>query len=347
MRTKILKKILGTVVFLGIGIVLFVHISYLLRPASKDFFRADFTGFYAEEEDSLDIVALGSSALYRYLDNPYLWDEYGYTSYNLATPRQSNFITCDLIDEINKTQSPQLVIVETRKFLNSEDKSANADRLSIVHDNMKYSWNRIELINSVIDTWPERINAYFDIITYHDAWEDFSSENFKYIDNEEAHEYKGWKFAPNVQAIEKPEYISGDETVPIPKAAEESLIELMEKCKKEDIQVLFVATPWNIGTESQMKNRYIGELVEEYGFQFLDCNQHVEEIGLDFERDFYNQKHTNLVGAIKVTDFIGSYIGEHYDLSTEHTKEVTDDWNRMLEKYNVKAAETETEIASK
>lgn len=347
MMKKVFKKILGTVIFLLIGIVLFVHISYLLRPTNNAFFRSEFTGFYGEEEDSLDIVSIGSSALYRYLDSPYLWKEYGLTSYNVGTPSQSCFFVEDLIDEIHKTQHPQLIIVETRRFLSPKSKSVNSDRFCMVHDNMKYSWNRIQLINSVMDSWKDRINAYFDIITYHDSWEELSYDTLEYIDNEKSHKYKGWKFADEVQAVEAPEIISGDETVAIPEIAEEALVSLMEKCQKEDIQVLFVATPWQIDTERQMKNNYIGNLVEEYGFQFLDCNQYLDEIGLDFERDFYNPKHTNLVGAEKVTEFIGNYIEENYDLNIEHTQAVTDDWNHMLEEYDVKAEEVKAEIASK
>lgn len=36
---KILKKVLGIIVFWGIGIFLFVTISYLLRPVNDDFFQ--------------------------------------------------------------------------------------------------------------------------------------------------------------------------------------------------------------------------------------------------------------------------------------------------------------------
>ncbi|MGN1167469.1 MAG: hypothetical protein ACI4S2_13695 [Lachnospiraceae bacterium] len=344
---KVYKKILGIVIFWVIGIVMFVHISYLLRPLNNTFFRNEFTGFYAEEEDTLDVVAIGSSGLYRYLDNPYLWDEYGLTSYNVGTPSQSCFFAEDLIDEIHKTQHPQLIIVETRRFLTSKSKSANSNRFCMVHDNMKYSLNRIELINSTVDSWSKRIDAYFDIITYHDSWEEFSYDNLKYIDNEQSHKFKGWKFADGVVSVDKPEIISGEETIAIPEVAEEALVQLMEKCQKENIQVLFVSTPWQIDSERQMKNRYIGNLIEEYGFNFLDCNQYIDEIGLDFEKDFYNSKHTNLVGAEKVTDFIGNYIVENYDIDTDHTQAVTDDWNNMLEQYNIEAEKTKAKIASR
>ena len=51
--------------------------TYVLRPLDRDFFRTKLTGFYAEEDESLDIVGLGSSALYRYVNAPLLWGTAG------------------------------------------------------------------------------------------------------------------------------------------------------------------------------------------------------------------------------------------------------------------------------
>lgn len=341
---KRLKKIIGTVIFFAIGIVLFVAVSYMLRPVTNDFFRKQVTGFYAEEEDSLDIVTLGSSAIYRYFNNPYLWSEYGMTSYNLATPVQSIFFTEDLIDEVKKTQSPDLIVIEIRKFAGTKEVSRNSERFPLVYNNLKYSWNRIELINSTVDDWSERFNAYFDIVSYHDTWEDFSSENLKYIDNENKHELKGWKPVSEVEEIEEPVMLDGDEELAIPEVSEEALIGILEKCKEENIEVLFVATPWGISEQHQLKNRYMGKLIEEYGFNFLDCNLYQEEIGLDYEKDFYNNNHTNLDGSEKVTKFLGKYIQENYDINTEHSEKVTEEWDKALSKYIIEAAEAKAEI---
>lgn len=343
---KIIKKILGTVIFLGIGMILFAAVSYLLRPI-ENFSREKVTGFYAEEKDSLDIVTIGSSAIYRYFNNPYFWSEFGLTSYNLATPAQSSFVVENLIEEVQKTQSPQLIIVETRRFLFSDDTNQNKERLVIVYNNMKYSWNRVKLINSLLDTWPERINAYFDIVTYHDNWEQLTYEDLKYIDNEDAHELKGWKNINKVKEVKTPGIDMSGTSIPISETSEEVLVQLMEKCKEENIEILFVATPWKIDAERQLKNKYLSELIEENGFQFLDCNLYLDEIGLDFSKDFYNNKHTNMIGAEKVTEFLGNYILENYDINFGHSEEVNADWNHMLENYKVLAEKTRAKIEEK
>lgn len=333
---KTVKRVLGTGVFLGIGLLMFVAVSYMLRPVKvktkvDNFYRVGFTGFYEEEKNSLDIVSFGASGLSYFMDNPMLWDEFQLTAYNLGTSNQSCFILEHMIDEVEKTQSPQLYIVETRKFLFAEEKSYNKKSFPYVIDNMKYSWNRIKLINYLTDDWEERLNYYFDIISYHDSWEDFSSKNLEYLDNEIENETKGWKTQKKIKKMKLPQVlpVAEEDAVAIPTAAEAALVSLMEKCKKENIQVLFLATPWKIDKESQQKNKYIEGLVEEAGFQFLDCNQYIEEIGLDGDTDFWDRKHTNVIGAEKVTRFVGNYIQENYELSTEHSEEVIVAWNQI------------------
>ena len=88
---------------------------------------------------------------------------------------------------------------------------------------------------------------------------------------------------------------------PITEKSEKELREIIEKCKKENIQVLFVATPWQVTEEEHQKDNYIKRIVEEAGFRFLDGNYYAEEMGLEYNVDFYNPKHTNAIGAAKFT----------------------------------------------
>lgn len=346
---RILKKILGTVIFFGIGILLFQGISYLLRPIDRDFYRKDIAGFYGEEKNSLDVAVFGSSSVDRYFNNPVLWEENKLTSYSLASANQSCFILEHLIDEVEKTQSPQLYIVETRKFIQAEGKNSYSDRFSNVIDNMKYSWNRVKLINYMIDDWEERVNYYFDIISYHDSWEYFAYENLQYAANAYKDPQKGWVNVAKIRKAKEPKIISPEEGKPVPIASEceEALRSLLKKCREEKIPVLFVATPFAISEKGQQKNMYIASIIEEAGFQFLDCNQYIKEMGLDFSQDFYNPKHANMLGTEKITRFIGNYIQENFDLSTEHSEKVTADWNEYAQRNRTEAEALKAELLDK
>ena len=326
------KKVAGLILFLGMGFVMFIMISYVLRPRIDGSNRKYFTGIYEAEKDSLDVVTLGSSAMYRYFNNPVLWEEYGLTSYNLATSDQPIEVLENLVDEVCKTQSPQLFVVETRQFLIPENDDGEIDQVALrrVTDNMNYSWNRVDLINKTIKDWPTRATYYFDIIYYHDNWELFDSKALDYVDNKDLHWLNGWRNVLTVNEVALPQNEGISERAKVSQTSEAVLRSFLEKCKKEEINVLFVATPWKISNQEMQQNNYIGDIIRESGFHFLDCNLVYDEIGLDPKTDFYNNRHTNVWGSQKFTRYVAQYIEDNYEMKVSHTDTVVEKWNKLL-----------------
>ena len=329
---KKLKNLFGTIVFLGIGIFLFTKVSYMFRPLDDNFFRRVVTGFYAEEEDSLDIVGIGASTLYFYLNNPVLWENHQWTSYNLSTAGQSNFMIEGILDEIKKTQDPQLYIIEVRMFLNRDKKEDLTHRFNNMLDNLTYSANRYKLINHMVDDWDKRFQYYFDIGSYHDSWEDFTVENLKFADNVEKNPTKGWKNRKRIKKLKLPKLMPKEEVEPMPISpeCEEALVSLLEKCKRENLPVLFLATPWKTTEEIQSKSKYLAEMIEEAGYPYLDCNYYYDEIGIKGSQDFFDRVHANMLGSEKVTTFVGQYIEENFQLSSDHPKELIEEWDALV-----------------
>lgn len=326
------KRILGTVLLLVAVIGLLIPLSYMLRPNDGTLKETHnrVTGFYGEEEDSLDVVVLGSSAVYRYVNSLTMWEEQGITSYNISTANQSVFTTNYLIDEALTYQSPDLIVLETRQFLDTETEEPNEKWLKMIVNNMKYSWNRIEMINNLIPNWEDRIPYYFDIIYYHSNWELLTKESLEYADNTVDHELKGWRNISVIKSIKAPDVTDVEGELPITEAAEKALHDILEKCKNENIEILFVATPYQTTEERQMQSNYMKSMIEEYGYQYLDFNKLEEDFSIDFSKDFYNKTHVNAIGAEKVSKYLGQYIADHYDVKNDHSEEVTEEWNTAL-----------------
>lgn len=328
---NIVKRIIGIVAFFSIGIVMFMAVSYMLRPLEKDFYRNRITGIYAEEENTLDVVGIGSSSLFSYISSPVLWEEYNLTSYMRATPGQTDYIAEELMNDVLRTQSPDLFVIEVRKMFVKEEFDVPESGFKMVTDNMDYTWNRVKMINKIIPDWSDRVEYYFDIIRYHNNWESFTTERLAYIDNQEPHAQKGVVNMSRTVKVKKPNFNSKEitETLPIEENSEKFLRSLLEKCKEENIEVLFIATPWKTNKKVQKRSNYIAKIIEEYGFNYVDCNLYVDEMGIDFDRDFCDPKHTNMWGAEKVTKFIGNYIMENYDLDAEHDEELVTEWDEV------------------
>ena len=339
---KKLKKIVGTAVFLTIIAVSLLTASYILRPVTAKFRLGNMAGFYAQQEDTLDVVSIGSSALYRYLNVVQLWEEQGFTSYNVSTPGQPVAFIKYMMDEVDKTQDVQLYVVECRSFLKTPNNSESMVRR--ITDAMPYSINRLKILNEMTVGKEDRLSYYLDLIKYHDEWKKINENSFKRLTNTLVSQTKGWEELGKVKPQTAPNIISEEETLPLLKEQEEALRDLIEKCKSEGKQVLFVATPYSISEEEQKKYNYLREIVEESGYLFLDCNRHLEEMGLDFGKDFYNSRHTNALGAEKVTRFIGEFISGHYSLNTDHDEAVVKDWDSAVEIYKEKHERAKAKI---
>lgn len=353
-----LKNIVGTLLFLTGALVMLISISYVLRPTDNGTGRWRFAGFYGEEKDTIDVVTIGSSAMYRYFNNPIFWENYNLTSYNLCSAAQPVEIIGDLIEEARKEQNPQLFVVETRRFVKYDDLRKTKDKQELeeededelsenetegvqnielrrVTDNMKYSWNRFEMIEqNVGGDWQERLDYHLDIIRYHSNWENLSDMNaLKYYKNSKVNVKKGWSNNFIVKPKNPIGVLENREPLPIGKEAEEQLIKLLEKCRKEQINVVFVSTPWVANEEQRRRNIYLGELIESYGFRFYDGNEHIEEAGIDYATDFYNGAHVNVWGSEKFTRTFGKYLVENYNLETVHEKNVIKSWDECVVAY--------------
>ena len=332
---KLLKRMIVIIVFIISFGAVFVPLSYSLRPLTEENkeTRDRAVGFYAEPDDSLDVVVLGSSSMFRYINNLELWENEGLTSYNFAFPGCSIFYMEELIDEVHKTQNSEVILVDARRFQLTKTKKINAVNMQRVYHNIKYSANRCRLKNKSYSDWGDRVTHYFDIIIYHENWEKFTFDNLSYMTNEKVHEWKGFNLINVVTPIDAIDVSNVKGKKAIIKASENALRSLLEKCQKENIQIVFVATPFEVSKTQQRKSNYVRDIVEEYGFDYLDMNVDVDRLGLDYNNDFYDKRHVNVFGSEKVTKYIGDYLVEHYDFDKEHEEEVVESWNAVLDKY--------------
>ena len=83
---KIVLELAKIVLFFIILWWVIVHITYILRNDTDE--KENLMGFYAEEKDSLDAVFIGSSTMWASLNPLVMYNERGFTSYNIATYAQ-------------------------------------------------------------------------------------------------------------------------------------------------------------------------------------------------------------------------------------------------------------------
>ncbi len=120
-------------------------------------------------------------------------------------------------------------------------------------------------------------------------------EAWSYIGNRAECRNKGWVWVDAWASIPEPIGFKTEERGELGEREMMVLIELLEYFKSQDAQVLFVVSPMAIITEdSETKYNTVGDIVNKYGYNFINANDYYREIGLDFSEDFYNVRHVNL-----------------------------------------------------
>ena len=112
-----LKRLVACCLFLLLAWQLFAHLTYLFRNADTE--RQRFVIFAEQAADSLDVVYLGASAVFVFWDPMYVWNQYGFTSYDYATSNMPATLYLPAIQAIAKAKRPRLFLVDIRAFLSS------------------------------------------------------------------------------------------------------------------------------------------------------------------------------------------------------------------------------------
>lgn len=326
------KQVLKPILFILIFLILLKPITYMIRTngAVKD----RFLGFYAEPDNTLDVVMIGSSPIPSYYITPKIWGEYGITCYPVSSNQQRPRAATYLVDEVLKTQQPSLFIFELRQYTYEESKMMeNMAFTRGVTDNMKYSWNRIKAINGLVPEPSERYTYYFDIFKYHSNWKTIVlPEQFTAYRYERLHPLKGYLLQDGLQVADERDFSHVTAEMPIPIEHEEVLYQLLDYLKEKELNALFIVSPVNLYEEEQMKYNYMENIITSYGYPFLNLNKYNDEIGIDIATDYYDYgAHTNARGAEKCTDFLGKYLSENYEFEDKRGKEEYASWDEAYE----------------
>lgn len=337
---------LSFLIFVGMATGMFLKITYLFRNIGYD--RYHIIGI--KEEKELDVVYIGGSAAFVYWEAPRAWGEYGIRSYNYATNTIQAEMILGNIREVRKTVEPKLFVIGVRAFQYWSEANSEAGMRN-VSDSMDYSWNRWRTVydyavNRSMES-REMPAYYLDIAKYHTNVGALGSRgNWELSDNRGSVAYNGWEFIPLHEALSLPEGFMTQERKELAEGSKATLVKLLEYCRQEELEVLFVVCPYWITKENKMLYRSMQDMVESYGYGFLDANEYYEEMGIDFSTDFYNVNHVNPYGAEKYTRFLAEYIRQRFGIADCRGEAGTEQWDEMYQRFEAEDMNVKSNIDS-
>lgn len=323
--------------------------AYSLRPDDEGV-RTRLEGFYGEEENSLDVVFVGSSAVYSVFSPMRLWADTGIASYLYATPNQTVPMIRYILEECRKTQPDALYVIELRPMLASEEDKKNiAVDLRRLTDNMPYSLTRFWLIRKLASP-QEQLSCQLDLVKYHDNWKQWNRSDLTFSWGS-PNPLKGWNFVSVCEPIEERNWRHVNARIPVSEENEADLRALLDYCTDEGIRAVFVTTPFALSRAQAKQYNYTGDIVAEYGFEFWNMCRYVDEIGLNFGTDYYDFRHTNTLGAIKCTEWLGQRLSEYMIQEKIPMGRMSEsclaDWEACLMQYEQAEAESAELIRQK
>lgn len=347
MKTSKMRVFIQVIIFISIFNFLLVSVSYMVRTNGD--VKDRFSGFYAEKDDTLDIVMIGSSPVFPYYAAPKLWGETGIAMYPLSSNVQRPVAMKYLVQEAEKSQSPELYIFEMRMFtMGDEGLRENMAYTRGVTDNMRYSYLRYKTIQSMVpeDSEEGRISFYLDIMKYHTNWKMLAlPSEWANMTYHKANPLKGYDFKDEVGPQPMPDCGGADGVTQIPAEQEEYLRDLISYLQAEGRGALFLVSPYGESLEEQQMYNYMEELVLSHGYPFLNMNNCYEKIGIIFEEDFADYgSHTNAVGAEKCTNFLREYLQEHYNFTDKRGDAAYASWDDSYQLWKQEMESARTKI---
>lgn len=313
---KNLLRALEAVLFCAVlSGVLWALSGLMERKESRDQF-----GPFLKEPEQYDVLFFGDSCFVNCLFPMELWTDYGIAGYNLScygnTIPVSYWSLMNALDYAN----PKAVVFAVNDVRKDQKVTGSSGDLHTALDFWPLSRTKVRTIWDLTDD-PDmkddeghryaemRWEYCFTLGKYHDRWSRLTPKDF----SAQPGVQKGAEMRIGVAPAREYDIIDDDLYAEEQGAGYAYLRRAIEACQARGVEILLVYVPYPASEGSQMSANTVSSIAEEYGVNFIDFIR-LDSV-VDYAVDCYDgQAHLNLSGGLKVTDFIGAYLAEHYDL---------------------------------
>lgn len=319
--------------------------TYFLRRLDHNSIRLN--GYYHEQEGNIDVALLGASEIYTGFPAGHIYDKFGFTTYPFATESMTGSGMLTSLKEIVRTQKPKLIVIEPNSFLYGYDKNETHEgHVRKLIDNIPLNENKIEYISENVIP-DEQLEYYVPLIKYHDLWKDYPAPARRVVSTilQDLRGYsylKGFRTTTDIihtnKEIRNKQAAKENKAIPLNPVLEKKLRDLLDYCKENKLNVVFVRTPHIVTKDTYnrvKRSNRAAEIIREYGYDYINFEREWEKLGLDLNRDFYNLDHVNIYGAVKISDHFGEILVKNYGVGkSDLSGKQKENWDAAAVYYN-------------
>ena len=314
MKNKTLKNTLSVIAVVLIFALLLSFATLLLRPKyMTDLVEGSMISQYYREDRYHDVVFVGDCEVYANFTPMEMYRESGITAYVRGSSQQLRWQSYYSLKETFEYEKPKAVVFNVNSMRYSEPVSEAYNRLTI--DNMKWSDEKIGIINASM-TEEENFWSYvFPILRYHSRFDELTGEDFEYIFKVKDNTWNGHLVNKEINPLEglptvRPlaDYSFGD-------ICWEYLDKMRILCEENGAEFILIKAPsvypfWYGEYDAQIE-----EYAAKHGLVFYNFLDYVSEIGIDYLTDTYDAGlHLNLDGAEKLSVYFARVLAENHGI---------------------------------
>lgn len=352
MKKKVaLRIIISVIIFAAI----FLCLQRLLMPKyqteSKE--GAMIKEYYQNAGDN-DVVFITDCEVYENFSPVQLWNSYGIPSVIRGSAQQMIWQSYYLLEETFRYESPSIVVfnVLTMTYDSTEsvgDKSKMEAYNRMTLDGMRWSKSKVHSIKaSMTDEEQEKGGIWcyiFPILRYHDRWNDLKEEDFRCFFKQEPVTDNGYLMQVAVNPVK-------DEYPQIPLVSYqfgdicyEYLDKIRLLCEEHGCKLVLVKAPSLSPIWYEEYEKQILDYAKEHDLLYINCLEHLDEIGIDWDQDTYDQGlHLNVYGAEKLTVYFGKILQEECHLADRRSDpSMAAKWDEKTRLYDLRKARMEEE----
>lgn len=271
-------------------------------------------GFDNLDQNVLDYLMVGSSNVFMDVSPVHIWDKFGYTGYNYASPEQRMDVSLFYIQQALQTQSPKVIFLDCYYFGIDGNTTESYTHLGL--DYFDLSKEKKELIDKMGFSDTVKNDYYNDFILYHSRWKELKSGDFNMLKYNVEEDFLG--YSPSyfsLPASMKPLSMH-NEQFSISETQYDMMKQIVQVCKEKGTELVLIKTPNNFWTVEQ--NEKVQEAAEKLGVKFIDFN--TLKI-VKSKKDFCDGGgHCNNDGAEKVSEWLGNYMSQNFSMEGRNGK---------------------------
>lgn len=342
-RNNYIKRAILCVVFAALlAGILFYAMRVLER---KDSMNKNGTFFTEAAAGHIDGLLLGSSHVVNGINSAQIYEESGYTVYNLAG--QNSIMPVSYWTLVNALDycSPEYVFIDTY-FMEQNYHYLDIRVDGDYHD----TENAVDLLHTVLDCFPNSANKraaiadliydedtraefQYDFIKYHSRWSSLNASDFREAIEPTNSALMGTQLRYDVYGhVQTYDLLPAEEVDDTDTVGKQYLRRIIELCLARDITPVIIQVPFEASDEEQRMYNSAALIAEEYGIPFVNM-RYVPDI-INTYSDLQSQSHLSAYGAYKVTRYFAENTLRELGMTDHRGDDAYQSWEDSVQEWH-------------